>query len=42
MSKIISFKIFYLVLDNKYLNPIQYGLFLKHYGMGGGPLWPPL
>ena len=22
-------------------NPIQYGLFLKHYGMGG-PLWPPL
>ena len=19
-----------------YLNPIQYGLFLKHYGMGGG------
>ena len=24
------------------LNPIQYGLFLKHYGMGGGALWPPL
>ena len=23
------------------LNPIQYGLFLKHYSMGG-PLWPPL
>ena len=22
------------------LNPIQYGLFLKHYGMGGA-LWPP-
>ena len=24
------------------INPIQYGLFLKHYGMGEGALWPPL
>ena len=24
-----------------FFNPIQYGLFLKHYGMEG-PLWPPL
>ena len=23
------------------LNPIQYGLFLKHYGMGGGHYGPP-
>ena len=24
------------------LNPIQYGLFLKHYGMGGGGIMAPL
>ena len=24
------------------VNPIQYGLFLKHYGMGGGALCPSL
>ena len=25
-----------------WFNPIQYGLFLKHYGMGGGHFGPPL
>ena len=25
-----------------YVNPIQYGLFLKHYGMGGGGIMAPL
>ena len=24
------------------INPVKYGLFLKHYGMGGGALWPLL
>ena len=24
-----------------YFNPIQYGLFLKHYSMGGGIMAPP-
>ena len=24
-----------------FFNPIQYGLFLKHYGMGGGHYGPP-
>ena len=28
-------------VSSAHLNPIQYGLFSKHYGMGG-PLWPPL
>ena len=30
-----------LILASPGINPIQYGLFLKHYGMGGGALWPP-
>ena len=30
------------VLKTSGFNPIQYGLFLKHYSMGGGALWPPL
>ena len=25
-----------------FLNPIQYGLFLQHYGMGGGGIMAPL
>ena len=31
-----------LNIKYEHLNPIQYGLFLKHYGMGTGTLWLPL
>ena len=31
-----------IVSKLKALNPIQYGLFLKHYGMGGGGIMAPL
>ena len=38
-----DFTVIYTLISTVYimtLNPIQYGLFLKHYSMGG-PLWPP-
>ena len=40
IALLITFKVHNNATDG--LNPIQYGLFLKHYSMGGGGIMAPL